>query len=205
MSQIQSLPATQNDRQILSTFGIDQTEIIHRNGRYWLTAEQIGTALGYSEPRIAIVKLFNRNFAELTEYHSVTSLVTEAGKRETTVFNTDGAMLITMMARTPRAAMFRRQVLAMLKRWEAGEFVHISVVRKMEAELAEVRIYRAIAASPVMTDAKYKSLIRYRAMGLSAREISLLLGCGKTTVLRFTRLDHHFGGSTGMIRIGGAA
>lgn len=202
MHQIQPVQ-NPHDQQILSTFGIGPSEIIHQDGRYWLTAEQIGTALGYSEPRIAIVKLFNRNRDELAPYHSVTSLVTEAGWRETTIFNTDGAMLISMMACTPRASAFRREVLALLKRWEAGEFVHISRVRQMAADTASA-IVSAIAASPVMTADKYRNLVRYQSMGLSSREISLLLGVSKTTVLRFTG-KNHFGESTGLVRIGGAA
>ena len=202
MHQIQPVQ-NPHDQQILSTFGIGPSEIIHQDGRYWLTAEQIGTALGYSEPRIAIVKLFNRNRDELAPYHSVTSLVTEAGWRETTIFNTDGAMLISMMACTPRASAFRREVLALLKRWEAGEFIHVSRVRQMAADTASA-IVSAIAASPVMTADKYRNLVRYQSMGLSSREISLLLGISKTTVLRFTS-KNHFGDSAGLVRIGGAA
>jgi len=203
MHQIQPVQ-NPHDQQILSTFGIGPSEIIHQDGRYWLTAEQIGTALGYSEPRKSIVNLFNKNREELAPYQSVISLMTEAGWRETTIFNTDGAMLISMMACTPRASAFRREVLALLKRWEAGEFIHVSRVRQMAADTASA-IVSAIAASPVMTADKYRNLVRYKTMGLSAREISLLLGVSKTTVLRFTGIKTHFGESSGLVRIGGTA
>ena len=209
MHQIQPVQ-NPHDQQILSTFGIGPSEIIHQDGRYWLTAEQIGTALGYSEPRKSIVNLFNKNREELAPYQAVISLMTTSsddgrggGVKDVTIFNTDGAMLISMMACTPRASAFRREVLALLKRWEAGEFVHVSRVRQMAADTASA-IVSAIAASPVMTADKYRNLVRYQSMGLSAREIALLLGVSKTTVLRFTS-KNHFGDSAGLVRIGGAA
>lgn len=209
MHQIQPVQHP-HDQQILSTFGIGPSEIIHQDGRYWLTATQIGTALGYSEPRVSVVRLFNRNREELAQYQAVVNLTTPCaadgrggGIQETTIFNTDGAMLISMMACTPRASAFRREVLALLKRWEAGEFIHVSRVRQMAADTASA-IVSAIAASPVMTADKYRNLVRYQSMGLSSREISLLLGISKTTVLRFTS-KNHFGESTGLVRIGGAA
>jgi hypothetical protein len=209
MHQIQPVQ-NPHDQQILSTFGIGPSEIIHQDGRYWLTAEQIGTALGYSEPRKSIVNLFNKNREELAPYQAVISLMTTSsddgrggGVKDVTIFNTDGAMLISMMACTPRASAFRREVLALLKRWEAGEFVHVSRVRQMADDAASA-IVSAIAASPVMTADRYRNLVRYKTMGLSAREISLLLGVSKTTVLRFTS-KNHFGGQAGLVRIGGRA
>lgn len=48
----------------LVNFGIDPSKIIHDDdGRYCMTAEQLGTALGYSEPRKGVMKLLERHRA----------------------------------------------------------------------------------------------------------------------------------------------
>jgi len=38
-----------------------QLQIIEQDGEEWLSAEDIGKALGYEQPRLYAMKLFNRN------------------------------------------------------------------------------------------------------------------------------------------------
>ena len=66
--------------------------------QYYMTREQIGTALEYSDPRIAIYKIHQRNADRLDPLSSVTKLVTQVGNhtenRETIVYSLRGVMEI---------------------------------------------------------------------------------------------------------------
>ena len=70
---------------------------IYRNEseEMYMTAEQLGEALGYVNPRIAITKIINRNnYLKDSKFSTVTILGSVEGgiekQRETRVFNEDG-------------------------------------------------------------------------------------------------------------------
>lgn len=114
-----------------------QFEIIDRDGNPWLRANQIGLALGYSNPRQKIHELYTRNADEFTE--KMTALIrlpdlrTQTGDaadklpaplpqsevtgqmREVRIFSLRGAHLLGMFARTEPAKEFRRWVLDVLE------------------------------------------------------------------------------------------
>lgn len=85
--------------------------IIDYSGRRWLTAEQVGLALGYNEAnaRIGINNLYNRHADEFTEEDStVIKTITVDGKnRDVRVFASSGCKLLGFFANTARAKQFR--------------------------------------------------------------------------------------------------
>lgn len=78
--------------------------------QYYMTREQIGTALEYSDPRIAIYKIHQRNADRLDPLSSVTKLVTQVGnhteERELFCYNLRGVMEICRLSRQPKADAF---------------------------------------------------------------------------------------------------
>jgi prophage antirepressor-like protein len=80
-----------------------------QNDEMYMTAEQLGICLGYSNPRIAISKLFNRHeYIKNDEFSVVTKLVTTDGKSyETRLFTEDGIYEITFLSKTAIAQVFR--------------------------------------------------------------------------------------------------
>lgn len=78
--------------------------------QYYMTREQIGTALEYSDPRIAIYKIHQRNADRLDPLSSVTKLVTQVGnhteERELFCYNLRGVMEICRFSRQPKADAF---------------------------------------------------------------------------------------------------
>ena len=94
--------------------------IIDHAGKRWLTAEQIGLALGYSQAnaRTGITNLYNRNADEFTE--SDTCIIKmmanpQGGNPTTRVFSATGCHLLGFFSNTPRAKEFRawaKEVLA---------------------------------------------------------------------------------------------
>ena len=138
-----------NQEKALVKFGIDPNQVIHSNGHYWMTAEQIGRALGYNQPAQSVSNLYNRNKEELTPYCSFINLMTEAGMRKTLTFNADGQWLISIMAKTAKAAKLRKFVIAMLKALERKELVPAGRVKEAVAEGRN----QGLAVVPMMTTA----------------------------------------------------
>lgn len=92
------------------------------SNEFYITREQIGTALEYSNPRIAIQKIHDRNADRLNPLSTVTKLVTVEGGREVTrdviVYTLRGAMEICRFSRQPKADKFMDFV------WDVMESLH---------------------------------------------------------------------------------
>ncbi|MGL6487985.1 P22AR C-terminal domain-containing protein [Aeromonas hydrophila] len=97
-----------------------QFTVIPHHGQPWLTAAQIGTALGYADDK-AIQRIYSRHSDEFTESMTgVVKLTTPSGKQDARVFSLRGAHLIAMFSRTALAKEFRRWVLDVLDRETAA-------------------------------------------------------------------------------------
>jgi prophage antirepressor-like protein len=97
--------------------------IIDHNHQRWLTAEQVGLALGYesTKARQGVNNLFKRHEDEFTEQDStVIKLMTVDNKnREARIFSQSGCNLLSFFANTPRAKQFRtwaKQVLVNIQK-----------------------------------------------------------------------------------------
>jgi prophage antirepressor-like protein len=103
----------------LSEFLGEHITILERDGQRWMTAEQVGRALGYNEAnaRIGVQNLYNRHADEFTEADAcVIKLMTGSrGEQITRIFSATGCVLLSFFSGTPRAARFRvwaKEVLA---------------------------------------------------------------------------------------------
>lgn len=88
-------------------------QLIDHNSQYWLTAEQVGKALGYSEDnqRQAIIKLYNRHNDEFTDEDTFVVKMTsnpKGGNPTTRIFSKTGCIKLGFFASTPRAKQFRQ-------------------------------------------------------------------------------------------------
>lgn len=101
-----------------------------------MTSRQLGECLGYSDPKVAIVKILSRNpYIASEECSTVTKLVTVDGKcRETRVFNEDGIMEITLLAKTEMAKRFRKFARELIKSVRNGE---LNTIVTITLEIAE--------------------------------------------------------------------
>jgi prophage antirepressor-like protein len=85
-------------------------------GQIWLTAAEVGEALGYSDDK-AIHRLYRKHTDEFTnKMTGVVKVTTPGGMQDVRVFSLRGAHLIGMFSRTPTAKKFRRWVLNILDR-----------------------------------------------------------------------------------------
>lgn len=95
----------------ISQFNPSNIAIIDHNGGKWLTAEQLGLALGYSEKkaRDSINRVYLRHLDEFTDLDSTTVKLTavDGKQRETRIFSHSGCNLLSFFANTPNAKAFR--------------------------------------------------------------------------------------------------
>lgn len=96
-------------KQIVS-FNNHNIELIQHNNQNYMTKDQIGLALEYADTD-KVSHLYNAHKSEFNE--DMTCLI-KHGRTRVRIFNREGAWLIGMFARTPKAAEFRKWVLKVL-------------------------------------------------------------------------------------------
>ncbi len=150
---------------------------VMKSGQILFTAEDLGKALGYSNPKESVSKIFQRNRKELKHYSVEVSLTSTDGKSYIKrAFTREGALIISMLAKTNRAKAVRAWLaqLGVEKIEEVRQQAILEAKRELAAEL--------LAARPL-----WKKIKRYKELGLNNHEVCLLLECKPRTLLRHLR------------------
>ena len=168
-------------------FNGQEITVIHKDGERWLTAEQVGLALGLRQGGHGVNKLFRKyrnefrpgiDFDELSELGPNLGLSPNIpGKIR--VFSPHGCMLLGFLARTPRAAEFRV--------WARDVLVnhglrYDEVVREL---LAARPLWRRILA--------LKDMMNHAGEQLTNAQIAAALGIHKDTLRKHLRRMERFG------------
>ncbi len=105
--------ATNNTMTVITSkpFGALNVDVYQNDKhQYYMTREQIGTALEYTDPVRNISKIHDRNADRLNPLSSVVNLTTEVGNhtqmRQTYMYNLRGVMEICRFSRQPKADAF---------------------------------------------------------------------------------------------------
>lgn len=129
------------------TFQNTTLSVINQQNQTWLSAREIGTALGYRNPLGDIVKLFDRNADEFTpEMTALIEMPTAGGIQKVRIFSLRGAHLIAMFARTKVAKDFRKWVLDILDRevLQNANQIQPLVERKYTFEFTEYELEQLV-------------------------------------------------------------
>lgn len=111
----------------------------NENGDVFMTREQIGTALEYSDPRVAITKIHARYKQRLDKFSVSTKLVSTDGKAyETMIYNAKGIYEICRWSKQSKADAFYDWVYDLLEALRKGE----AVLAKPQSEDAKLQIQR---------------------------------------------------------------
>ncbi|MRN39155.1 hypothetical protein CRG49_012890 [Neisseria sp. N95_16] len=160
---------------LVSQFNPSQIAIIDHNGGKWLTAEQLGLALGFSDKRArdGVTNLYNRHIDEFTEKDSCTiNLMVQGQGRKTRIFSHSGCNLLSFFANTPNAKAFRA--------WAK---------EKLAEPAADAYTLEKLKAAYLATRPDMARLLRYVDMGLNQAEAAKLLGIAPSNVrLRLKQL-----------------
>lgn len=140
-----------NNLQLIksSKFGEVECDIYSNEKEMFMTSTQLGECLGYSNPRISIGNIVNRNeYLKSEEFSSVIKMITEGGQidtaQETRVFTEDGIYEVTMLAKTEKAKEFRAFIRKLLKSLRKGE-VKLIKPSNEQVELIEIKKQNAEA------------------------------------------------------------
>lgn len=96
-------------------FNSHNIDIITHSGQTWMAGSQIGKVLGYENAAKAVHNIYTAHKDEFENDMSCTLKTRVQGQlHKTRIFNREGAWLIGMFARTPKAAEFRKWVLKVL-------------------------------------------------------------------------------------------
>lgn len=112
-------------------FNDHKIELLRHNGQDYMTCRQIADVLDMS-CRNGATDLYN---AHKEEFDEEMSCLIKQGRTRVRIFNREGAWLIGMFARTPKAAEFRRWVLRVLK--TASDGPAAPVLSVADAELKD--------------------------------------------------------------------
>ena len=163
----------------IQQFNPTQIAIIDHNGSKWLTAEQLGLALGYSEKkaRDSINRVYSRHIDEFSEQDSTTVKLTavDGKQRETRIFSHTGCNLLSFFANTPNAKQFRKWAARVL----AGE------IQPQSSQLADLA-----AQNSMLKAALLKQHPEYRAIkvmydgGLESWQIGMAVGLSRHSIRR---------------------
>ncbi len=96
-------------------------DIINQDDNYFLTATDIGKALGYERPKDAILKIYERN-RELFEDYSTTVKLTavDGKKRDQRIFNEEGIILLAMKSNQPIAIKMQKWIARLVRDYRHG-------------------------------------------------------------------------------------
>lgn len=152
-------------------FGEIQADIYSRNDEPYMTAEQLGSCLGYSHPRENINKLVSRNrYLREHTFSSEVKMTSEHGvNRNTRIFTEDGIYEVTMLAKTEKAKEFRTWVRKLLKSLRKGDakLVNMTEYQQMmmqtRAENAKIRKAQILTRLANQYDGTYKQVLNAHA------------------------------------------
>lgn len=143
--------------------------VIDHASRKWLTAEQVGNCLGYSQghEKKAIFKLYERHGDEFTEQDTcVVKLGVSGQNRATRIFSDTGCIKLGFFAATPRAREFRTWASKVLAARQTGVDVAVLDLARENGDLKDM-----VRARDEIIRAKDGAI-----MGLQGQLIGSLLG-----------------------------
>ena len=124
------------------------------NNEVFMTSEQLGMVLGFSDPSKGVSNLINRKlksgempneYLKTKEFSSSLAMRTPSGMQETRIFTEDGIYEVAFLAKTEKAKEFRSWVRKILKALRTGE---LELLRKqIEDDKPKLLFYEQAMAS----------------------------------------------------------
>lgn len=200
-----------NELQLIKSakFGDIQADIYKKGDEPYMTSEQLGNCLGYSNGRKGIDNLIDRNnYLKKSEFSVTLKMRATDGKQyNTRIFTEDGIYEITMLAKTEKAKEFRSWVRKILKSLRRGDtkLVSMTEYQKMmaqtRAENAKIRKAQILTRLAEQYDGTYKQVLNSYATKELTGEHLLPLPQLPDKTYTATELGEMFGVSANKIGI----
>lgn len=141
-------------------FGGIKCDFYGDGNELWMTREQIGVALEYSDPRVAVAKIHAKRKNRLDRFSVVTKLVSSDGKAyDTTVYNRKGIMEICRHSDQPKADAFMDFCWEVMDSLMGGKakMVGMTAYQQQTIHIQKARLLAKIAAE---YDGAYKQVLQ---------------------------------------------
>lgn len=92
--------------KIVKYFGTQEVTFIEKENQLWLTSEELGKVLEYSEPRKGVIRIFERHRDILDNFSTDVKLTSVGKLRKIKVFNEIACNIIAMKSNTKKAKEF---------------------------------------------------------------------------------------------------
>lgn len=119
---------------------ISQDNFMQKDGRLWMTADDLGQKLGFTDGGKGISKLYSRNKEDFEPFKGVVNVTTAGGRQDFLCFDEQGCYIAAMLARTDQAKQFRRALARFLAsmRTQSAEIAERYAVMKTETAKMEL-------------------------------------------------------------------
>lgn len=155
-------------------FNHQNIELISKNNQLYMSGAQIGRVIELSQ-NDGVAKIYGRHKSEFTDEMTITI---RQGRSTVRLYNREGAWLIGMFARTPKAAEFRKWVLKVLGAVADGQSDKPVIVSEHTRSLPSGK--KEIVLSE-KAKAEIGGIVK-SCVAFAVREelAAILSGCGKT-------------------------
>lgn len=162
-----------------AAFGETECDFYGDGKDFWMTREQIGVALEYSNPRDAIAKIHRRKRARMDRFSGVVKLSTPGGEQEVTVYNRKGIMEICRHSDQPKADAFMDFCWEIMDSLMSGKakVVGMTEYQKQNISIQKAKLLAQIAA-------EYSGTYKQVLQAYATKELTTVANPGPTEVDR---------------------
>ena len=154
-----------------ANFGEIQCDIYSCDNEVYMTSEQLGESLEYSQPIKSISNLVERSdYLKSKEFSVVTKLMSRDGKRyDTRIFTEDGIYEVTMLSKTEKAKEFRAWIRKLLKSLRTGKTKIVDmteyqkIITQTRTENIRIRKAQILERLSNQYDGTYKQVLQAHA------------------------------------------
>lgn len=145
----------------------------NESGEIVMTAEQIGSALGYANGRKAINNLYNRNRVRLDKFSDVLKTRATDGKMyETLIFNEHGIYALIFLSNKPKAIEFQEWVYERISEIRKNNFSMVTTDQPHPELLEKVKELETKIESYI-TLTSYEARVLQKAIARRVYELEL--------------------------------
>ena len=129
----------------------------NKKDEVFMTREQIGSALEYTDPKVAITKIHSRHKDRLDQFSRGYQIGTPSGKQETIVYTRKGIMEICRWSQQPKADAFMDWVWDIMDSLMKGEtkIIHMTEYQKLMTETRKGNVQIRKARELLKLSTKY--------------------------------------------------
>ena len=184
-----------------------QLSILDHDGNKWVTAQQLGEALGNTNIHKLVIGLAESGEIIEGKHYSNVRLDCSKGGKPRVLLSYRGVIRVAMRSQGSRAKQFRDwaedvlyqvmmtgsyglpRVMELLQAIESGECAVISKRDPIWAKIIETAIRDAVDRSNLVTWPIFQKMRKYRQMGLSQRETAKLLDLSRRTIQKYEAIE----------------